>query len=101
MGHPDLERSMLNPLFLALQESPNPEAAAAGLMGLGCAVLGAICLLALAILAFLIYCWWRICAKAGYKGAMALLMLVPLGNLILVLILAFSDWPVLKNHPEA
>jgi hypothetical protein len=92
---------MLNTLILALQEAPNPEAAAASLMGLGCVVLGAICLFALAILALLIYCWWRICAKAGYNGAMALLMLVPLGNLILILILAFGDWPILKDRPEA
>lgn len=38
--------------------------------------------------------WWRICEKAGYSGALGLLMLVPLGNVILLLVLAFSTWPI-------
>ncbi len=37
---------------------------------------------------------WRICQKAGFSPWMSLLMLVPLGNLILLYILAFADWRV-------
>lgn len=37
---------------------------------------------------------WRIASKAGYSGALSLLMLIPLVNLIIVLIFAFGEWPV-------
>ena len=37
---------------------------------------------------------WRIFARAGFSGALSLLHLVPVvGNLIVMAILAFSDWP--------
>ncbi len=38
--------------------------------------------------------WWKIFAKAGYSGAMGLLMFIPLVNLIMLLILAFGEWPI-------
>jgi len=49
----------------------------------------------LAIVAFSIWMYWRIFAKAGYNGALSLLNLVPgVGPLICVLILAFGRWPI-------
>ena len=39
-----------------------------------------------------VYC--KIFSKAGYHWAMGLIALVPLGNLILLLILAFGQWPI-------
>lgn len=56
--------------------------------------------------AFFIFCfgvffffliWWKIFSKAGYSGAMGLLMAVPFVNFIMLLILAFGDWPVQKE----
>lgn len=41
---------------------------------------------------------WRICQKAGYPGALSLLVLVPLANLGLLYFLALAEWPVLKEH---
>jgi hypothetical protein len=41
--------------------------------------------------------FWRICTKAGFPGALSLLMLVPLGNLILPFYIAFADWPALRQ----
>jgi hypothetical protein len=42
--------------------------------------------------------WWKVFSKAGYAGAIALLTLVPLfGDLILLCILAFGKWPVLRE----
>jgi glucan phosphoethanolaminetransferase (alkaline phosphatase superfamily) len=41
--------------------------------------------------------FWKIFAKAGYPGALGLLALLPLVNLIMFFFLAFSDWPVLKE----
>ncbi len=50
-------------------------------------------ILAAIVLVFLI-AWWRIWAKAGYSGALGLLMIIPFVNLIMILVLAFSEWPV-------
>lgn len=83
----------------AMIQAHDPEAAAAGLLGLGCFAIMALAIFGLAIFAFVIYCWWRICTKAGYSGAMALLLLIPgIGGIILILMLAFGDWPALKNR---
>lgn len=86
------------PLLLA-QSTHDAEAAAAGLAGLGCFAVVILVLLGLGLFAFSIYCWWRIFSKAGYSGAMALLMLIPgIGALVMVLVLAFGDWPALKDR---
>ena len=43
---------------------------------------------------FPIFCFWRIFAKAGFNGAMALLCLIPgIGMIIVLCILAFGTWP--------
>jgi len=36
---------------------------------------------------------WKIVEKAGYRGAWALLVLVPLVNIIALWVFAFSKWP--------
>lgn len=41
--------------------------------------------------------WWKIFSKAGYSGALSLLMLVPIANLIVILYLAFSTWPIQRE----
>ncbi len=85
---------MLNLLSLALLQDRNVERAAAGLAGLGCVAILFVVFLSLAVSAFVIYCWWRILTKAGFAGPLALLNLVPgIGTLILIIMLAFSDWP--------
>ena len=49
----------------------------------------------LVVVAFTIWVYWRIFAKAGYNGAMSLLNLIPgVGQLICMLILAFGRWPI-------
>lgn len=91
---------MLATLGLCGLAPENPEALAAAVAGMGCFGLIALVVLVLAILVFVIYCWWRICAKAGFSGAMSLLLLIPgIGGLILILILAFGEWPALKDRP--
>ncbi len=68
------------------------------------AVLGAglliylIIILASIVLGIII--WWKIFSKAGYSGAMSLLMFVPVANLIVLLVLAFGRWPI-YNELEA
>lgn len=41
--------------------------------------------------------YWRIFDKAGYPGALGLLSIVPLLNLVALFILAFGDWPALRR----
>lgn len=42
--------------------------------------------------------WWKIFDKAGFGGAYGLLMFIPLLNFIMLLVLAFSDWPALRKN---
>jgi len=53
------------------------------------------------ICAFYGFIWWRIFKKAGYHGAMGLLMLVPIANLVALCILAFSNWPIHQQTDPA
>jgi hypothetical protein len=41
--------------------------------------------------------FWKICSRAGFNGALGLLMLVPIANLILPLYVAFAQWPAFKD----
>ena len=45
--------------------------------------------------------FWKICSKAGFPGALGLLMIVPIANIILPLYLAFADWPALRNKEQS
>ena len=53
--------------------------------------------LGLAAVVLLSFSWWRIFAKAGYGGWFGLLALIPGVNLLMLTLLAFSDWPVLAE----
>lgn len=37
---------------------------------------------------------WRIVRKAGYPGALSLLLLVPVLNIVMLWVFAFVRWPV-------
>ena len=50
--------------------------------------------------AFAIFCFWRIFAKAGLAGPLALLILIPgVGPLTVICILAFARWNVVPAPP--
>jgi uncharacterized membrane protein YhaH (DUF805 family) len=40
---------------------------------------------------------WKIASKAGYSGALSLLLFVPFVNFIIILIFAFAEWPIQKQ----
>ena len=42
--------------------------------------------------------FWLIFQKAGYPGALSLLMLVPVVHIVLLFFLAFADWPALRDQ---
>jgi hypothetical protein len=46
---------------------------------------------------FAVVIYWRIFSKAGYSGAMGLLMFVPIANIVVLCILAFGQWPIYKE----
>jgi hypothetical protein len=54
-------------------------------------------LFAVPIFLFKIFLWWRVFSKAGYSGAFSLLILAPFGIIIMLCILAFSEWPIGKR----
>lgn len=38
--------------------------------------------------------FWRISSKAGYSGAISLLMLIPVVNVLFPFFLGFAEWPI-------
>jgi hypothetical protein len=77
-------------LALILQDGPNPAA-------IQHMVLAMMAILPIVILVFLVIVilpFWFICKKAGFSPWLSLLNIIPLGNLILIYVLAFSDWKV-------
>jgi hypothetical protein len=78
------------PLALLLQNDTYEPGRGAAL-GAFLAAYG-IFLIIVLIISIVIY--WRIASKAGYPGALSLLMLVPVVNLIVLLIFAFGEWPI-------
>jgi hypothetical protein len=71
------------------QQSQHFAAAMAGMFGI-------IMIVILAFLAFSIFLFWRILTKAGLSGPLSLLAIpvIPFGPVIVLCILAFSDWKV-------
>ena len=76
-------------LFL-LQQQPDPAEIQRIALGL-LAIMPVIILVGLAIIIIPV---WFICKKAGFSPWLSLLCAVPLGNLILLYVLAFSEWRV-------
>jgi hypothetical protein len=58
-------------------------------------IIGGMVWLAAMIITVIAFC--KIFSKAGYCWALGLLMLVPIANLVMFLVLAFSEWPILKE----
>jgi ABC-type transport system involved in cytochrome c biogenesis permease subunit len=81
---------MIN-LALILQDSPNPAAIQHAVV----AMMAILPLIILVCLAIIIIPFWFICKKAGFSPWLALLNIIPLGNLILVYVLAFAEWKVM------
>ncbi len=86
---------MLN-LALILQDAPNQEA----IQRMALAMMAILPLIMIVILAVVILPFWFICKKAGFSPWLSLLNIVPFGGLILIYVLAFSDWKVIPA-PQA
>ncbi len=78
----------------------NPEDAAGALGALGGLLAGGIVvfLLIFLVMAILpIIAYWKIIAKTGNAGPIALLLLIPIVNLIVLYWVALGDWPALRQ----
>ena len=59
---------------------------------------GALLMLIFAVLIILPF--WFIFSKAGFPQWLSLLMVVPIVNVIMLYVFAFSDWPSLQKKPD-
>ena len=48
--------------------------------------------LTMIVLTAVLFC--KIFSKAGYHWALGLIMLIPIGNLVMLCVLAFGQWPI-------
>jgi hypothetical protein len=51
----------------------------------------------LLVAALKVIAFWKICSRVGFAGPLGLLMLVPFGDIILPLFVAFAKWPALEK----
>ena len=88
-------------LAMLLQEfqtqQPSPEQAMKIMMMI-IPFFGLIMIVGLAVV--IIPCWF-ICKKAGFSPWLALINVIPLGNLVLLYVLAFAEWKVAPLPPAA
>jgi uncharacterized membrane protein YhaH (DUF805 family) len=57
-----------------------------------------IILIYLAVAVLMIVATVKILSKAGYSGWWVLIGLVPVANVVMYVVFAFSDWPALRGH---
>jgi hypothetical protein len=55
-------------------------------------------LFVIALLVLVVVPYWKLWQRTGHSGWWALLMLVPLANLISLWVLAFKEWPALRGR---
>jgi hypothetical protein len=78
-------------LAMMLQDGPDP----ATVQKMMLAIVPFMFLFILVMLAIVIVPFWFICKKAGFSPWLSLLNVIPLGNLVLIYVIAFSDWKVM------
>jgi hypothetical protein len=55
----------------------------------------------LVFMAIVIVPFWFICKKAGFSPWLSLINVIPLGNFILIYVLAFAEWKTPLAPPQA
>jgi hypothetical protein len=78
-------------LAFVLQQGPSAD----DIAHMAMAMMAILPLIILIFLAIIIVPFWFICKKAGFSPWLALLNIVPMGNLILIYVLAFAQWKVM------
>jgi hypothetical protein len=85
----------MNFLAMLLQNAPDTSSAQQALLFMGPIML-IICVIVLAVI---LIPFWFICKKAGFSPWLSLINIIPLGNIILIYILAFAEWKVAPVPP--
>jgi hypothetical protein len=80
-------------VLAAHPDDATTSAAAAALAGMG--LVGVLFILGSLILGLVVN--WLIVSKAGYSGALSLLAFVPVVNFVVILMFAFSKWPIQRE----
>jgi hypothetical protein len=81
--------------LLAQSSSNDPSGAATALI----AALGVVyAIVILVMVAFYVFIAYMIVKRAGYNPWLGLLILVPLANFVMLLVFAFSEWPVQREN---
>jgi hypothetical protein len=78
-------------LALILQSQTDTEA----IKSMALAAFAIFPLIMLIVLAIFIVPTWFVCKKAGFSPWLSLLVIVPLGGMVLLYVLAFSEWRVM------
>jgi hypothetical protein len=78
-------------LALFLQQNPPDAQTMTGILAM---VAGFYLIVFLVVAVPLIIPTWFICKKAGFSPFLSLLIIVPFGGLVLLYVLAFSEWKV-------
>ena len=84
----------MNLLAMILQSSTDPSAIQQQVQNMMLVMIPIILIVVVVCLAVIIVPFWFICKKAGMSPWLSLLNFIPLGNLVLLYILAFGEWKV-------
>ena len=82
-------------LVLLAQSQPDPEMVQKIMM----TMIPMIMVFGLICVAIIIIPFWFICKKAGFSPWLSLINIIPLGNLVLLYVLAFGEWKVTPAPP--
>jgi hypothetical protein len=81
----------MNFLAMLLQSTPDSTQQIQQMMMMMIPIILGVTIIGLAII---VIPFWFICKKAGFSPWLTLLNIIPLGNLVLVYVLAFAEWKV-------
>ena len=84
----------MNLLAMILQSSTDPSAIQQQVQSMMMVMIPIILIAVVVGLAIVVIPFWFICKKAGMSPWLSLLNFIPLGNLVLLYILAFGEWKV-------
>lgn len=84
--------------LMLLQQSPIDPEQAKHIAMMFLAVMPIVILVGMAIV---IIPFWFICKKAGFSPWLSLINVIPLGNIILIYVLAFAEWKTPMASPQA
>jgi hypothetical protein len=84
----------MNFLAMLLQTTPDSTAVQQSVQHAMMVMIPFFFIVGIICLAIILIPFWFICRKAGFSPWLTLLNILPLGNLVLIYVLAFAEWKV-------